>query len=152
MYYFKMEAAGIEPASNKDPVKASTSLVCFNTSCREKTNKTFCKRPFQRFIPERQKANQSGHILLYDALIPPQEREIRTATFFYAARAKSFAVLCFEHFYEVLGSTCNFNPIKTVEPISPPFHEGMAGPTRLELATSGVTGQRSHQLNYDPIP
>jgi hypothetical protein len=27
----------------------------------------------------------------------------------------------------------------------------MAGPTRLELATSGVTGQRSNQLNYDPI-
>ena len=26
----------------------------------------------------------------------------------------------------------------------------MAGPTRLELATSGVTGQRSDQLNYDP--
>ena len=26
----------------------------------------------------------------------------------------------------------------------------MAGPTRLELATSGVTGQRSNQLNYDP--
>ena len=26
----------------------------------------------------------------------------------------------------------------------------MAGPTRLELATSGVTGLRSNQLNYDP--
>lgn len=26
----------------------------------------------------------------------------------------------------------------------------MAGPTRLELATSGVTGRRSDQLNYDP--
>jgi hypothetical protein len=26
----------------------------------------------------------------------------------------------------------------------------MAGPTRLELATSGVTGRRSNQLNYDP--
>ena len=26
----------------------------------------------------------------------------------------------------------------------------MAGPTRFELATSGVTGQRSNQLNYDP--
>src|SRR5262245_40836952 len=25
-----------------------------------------------------------------------------------------------------------------------------AGPTRLELATSGVTGRRSNQLNYDP--
>ncbi len=26
----------------------------------------------------------------------------------------------------------------------------VAGPTRLELATSGVTGRRSIQLNYDP--
>ena len=26
----------------------------------------------------------------------------------------------------------------------------MAGLTRLELATSGVTGQRSNQLNYNP--
>jgi hypothetical protein len=27
----------------------------------------------------------------------------------------------------------------------------LAGPTRLELATSGVTGQRSNRLNYDPV-
>jgi hypothetical protein len=27
---------------------------------------------------------------------------------------------------------------------------GMAGTTRLELATSAVTGQRSNQLNYVP--
>ena len=27
----------------------------------------------------------------------------------------------------------------------------LAGPTRLELATSGVTGRRSNQLNYDPV-
>ena len=26
----------------------------------------------------------------------------------------------------------------------------MAGSTRFELATSGVTGRRSNQLNYDP--
>ena len=26
----------------------------------------------------------------------------------------------------------------------------MAGATRLELATSGVTGRRSNRLNYDP--
>ena len=26
----------------------------------------------------------------------------------------------------------------------------VAGPTRFELATSGVTGRRSNQLNYDP--
>ena len=30
------------------------------------------------------------------------------------------------------------------------LQELMAGPTRLELATSGVTGRRSNQLNYDP--
>ena len=33
------------------------------------------------------------------------------------------------------------------------FSEGNrkgAGPTRLERATSGVTGRRSNQLNYDP--
>ena len=28
----------------------------------------------------------------------------------------------------------------------------MAGTTRLELATSAVTGQRSNQLNYVPKP
>jgi hypothetical protein len=42
---------------------------------------------------------------------------------------------------------------------SPPSKDGagvtrpgkkVAGPTRLELATSGVTGQRSNRLNYDP--
>src|SRR5439155_20575765 len=27
----------------------------------------------------------------------------------------------------------------------------ITGPTRLELATSGVTGRRSNQLNYDPL-
>ena len=30
------------------------------------------------------------------------------------------------------------------------FGRGVAGPTRLELATSDVTGQRSNQLNYGP--
>ena len=40
-------------------------------------------------------------------------------------------------------------------PQKKPAHDGwlflkMAGPTRLELATSGVTGRRSNQLNYDP--
>ena len=28
----------------------------------------------------------------------------------------------------------------------------VAGSTGLEPATSGVTGQRSDQLNYDPVP
>ena len=31
-----------------------------------------------------------------------------------------------------------------------PLSGKVAGPTRLELATSGVTGRRSNQLNYDP--
>ncbi len=30
----------------------------------------------------------------------------------------------------------------------PPFQEKMARVTRLELATSGVTGRRSNQLSY----
>jgi hypothetical protein len=30
------------------------------------------------------------------------------------------------------------------------FRGLVAGPTRFELATSGVTGRRSNQLNYDP--
>jgi hypothetical protein len=39
-----------------------------------------------------------------------------------------------------------------ITPITPvgAKHSLMAGPTRLELATSGVTGRRSNQLNYDP--
>ena len=31
-----------------------------------------------------------------------------------------------------------------------PLSGEMAGPTRFELATSGVTGRRSNQLNYGP--
>ena len=49
----------------------------------------------------------------------------------------------------MLGSACLSNFLKTVEPFTPP-NWGMAGPTRLELATSCVTGMRSNQLNYDP--
>ena len=51
----------------------------------------------------------------------------------------------------MLGSVRLFNFIKTVETFTPPAW-GMAGPTRLELATSCVTGMRSNQLNYDPAP
>ena len=32
-----------------------------------------------------------------------------------------------------------------------PYLKGETGPTRLELAPSGLTGQRSNQLNYDPV-
>ena len=39
---------------------------------------------------------------------------------------------------------------KTSREMAPLKDEKMAGPTRLELATSGVTGRRSNQLNYDP--
>ncbi len=36
------------------------------------------------------------------------------------------------------------------KPNFPQMLERMAGTTRLELATSAVTGQRSNQLNYVP--
>jgi hypothetical protein len=35
-------------------------------------------------------------------------------------------------------------------PIPSKYMKEMAGTTRLELATSAVTGQRSNQLNYVP--
>ena len=35
-------------------------------------------------------------------------------------------------------------------PLGKPKASRMAGPTGLEPATSGVTGRRSNQLNYDP--
>ena len=41
-----------------------------------------------------------------------------------------------------------FNKKRVPEFLQTPFL--LAGPTRLELATSGVTGRRSNQLNYDP--
>ena len=41
--------------------------------------------------------------------------------------------------------------MKTGDSVSlSPGRVKMAGPTRFELATSGVTGRRSNQLNYDP--
>ena len=42
-----------------------------------------------------------------------------------------------------------FAPMGKTPPI-PNFFGMMAGTTRLELATSAVTGQRSNQLNYVP--
>ena len=41
-------------------------------------------------------------------------------------------------------------PGRVTRPGAKKILKGMAGPTRLELATSGVTGRRSNQLNYDP--
>jgi hypothetical protein len=41
-------------------------------------------------------------------------------------------------------------PRSTLQAISALKKAEMAGPTRLELATSGVTGRRSNRLNYDP--
>ena len=42
------------------------------------------------------------------------------------------------------------NPGRVTRPGSGKLLKKMAGSTRLELATSGVTGRRSNQLNYDP--
>lgn len=44
------------------------------------------------------------------------------------------------------------NRNKPEKPLERSFQrlDELAGPTRLELATSGVTGRRSNQLNYDP--
>ncbi len=42
------------------------------------------------------------------------------------------------------------NPGGVTRPGSRKLLKDMAGSTRLELATSGVTGRRSNQLNYDP--
>ena len=42
------------------------------------------------------------------------------------------------------------NPGRVTRPGARKLSTEMAGPTRLELATSGVTGRRSNQLNYDP--
>ncbi len=46
-----------------------------------------------------------------------------------------------------MTSTGGDSPFDRITEMSP---EIMAGPTRLELVTSGVTGRRSIQLNYDP--
>ena len=42
------------------------------------------------------------------------------------------------------------NPGRVTRPGVGKLLKNMAGSTRLELATSGVTGRRSNQLNYDP--
>ena len=42
------------------------------------------------------------------------------------------------------------NPGRVTRPGVRKLLKRMAGSTRLELATSGVTGRRSNQLNYDP--
>ena len=42
------------------------------------------------------------------------------------------------------------NPGRVTRPGAGKLLKEVAGSTRLELATSGVTGRRSNQLNYDP--
>ena len=81
----------------------------------------------------------------------PRAGKTRTATCYLRCECKVVCGSVFEQFYEVLGSLRLSNFIKTVETFTPPTW-GMAGPTRLELATSCVTGMRSNQLNYDPAP
>ena len=51
------------------------------------------------------------------------------------------------------GGRYKFHYIRelTMETISRNSSKNMAGPTRLELATSCVTGRRSNQLNYGPV-
>ena len=46
--------------------------------------------------------------------------------------------------------TCPFRALDGFNEIRLSVLERMAGTTRLELATSAVTGQRSNQLNYVP--
>ena len=100
-------------------------------------------------MSEKQRANLSDNILLNDALNFPAGKRNQNGNIHLCCKCKIVCISFFEHFFELLSSTCNFNSINTVEPISPPKGV-MAGPTRLELATSGVTGQRSNQLNYSP--
>ena len=40
--------------------------------------------------------------------------------------------------------------VAVTRPVAGGVSKNVAGPTRLELATSGVTGRRSNQLNYGP--
>ena len=53
-----------------------------------------------------------------------------------------------------MSQACFFSPPlrekRVVGEIAPTTLSILAGPTRLELATSGVTGRHSNQLNYDP--
>src|SRR5439155_25460487 len=51
----------------------------------------------------------------------------------------------------VLATSCERDGDGTLRQPLPGVPSRMAGPTRLELATSGVTGRRSNQLNYDPV-
>ena len=57
--------------------------------------------------------------------------------------------LCVEKLY-FLYLFCAFLCLRENGALSVSSLERMAGTTRLELATSAVTGQRSNQLNYVP--
>ena len=59
-------------------------------------------------------------------------------------------------FYHLYCKTSHWNVRTKVGETKNPAYRGQtglqlrAGPTRLELATSGLTGRRSNQLNYGP--
>lgn len=74
-----MEAAGIEPASNKDRIKVSTDIVCFVYKRWVKNKQKNRRRPFGIFIPGRQKESLSDPILLDVAPNFPQEKKLGTA-------------------------------------------------------------------------
>jgi len=77
-----VEAAGIEPASNKASAKASTEVVCFFICRGSKTNKNRRGRPFKIFYPGKQKANSTGPIPLNDAPGSPAGEENRNGSVF----------------------------------------------------------------------
>jgi hypothetical protein len=146
-----MEAAGIEPASNNDSIKDSTDIVCFQYD-RQPLKQTKWTVSGPHLISLR--GTVGAHPVASpqsDALTLPRAKKARTATCYLRCECKVVCFSFFEQFSELLGSVRLFNFIKTVETFTPPAW-GMAGPTRLELATSCVTGMRSNQLNYDPAP
>ncbi len=49
------------------------------------------------------------------------------------------------------GDTRIFSPLLYLLSYLALFSRNLAGLTRLELATSGVTGRRSNRLSYNPV-
>ena len=56
----KLEAAGIEPASNKDLIKASTDVVCFVFAPRIKNKQKTRGSSFLSFHPQGTKGKSLG--------------------------------------------------------------------------------------------